>query len=34
VPFILETRGSRDVGNADLAALRRLRAEAQSEGAA
>jgi deoxyribonuclease-4 len=28
VPFILETRGSRDVGNADLATLRRLRAEA------
>lgn len=28
VPFILETPGSRDVGNPDLALLRRLRAEA------
>ena len=33
VPFILETPGSRDPGNADLMALRRLRAEAQPTGA-
>jgi deoxyribonuclease-4 len=30
VPFILETPGSRDVGNADLAILRRLRDEVQA----
>jgi deoxyribonuclease-4 len=34
VPFILETPGSRVVGNSDLEILRRLRADVQSRGAA
>jgi deoxyribonuclease IV len=34
VPFILETPGSRDVGNSDLEILRRLRAESLGRGAA
>jgi deoxyribonuclease IV len=34
VPFILETPGSRDVGNSDLEILRRLRSDVQARGAA